>query len=187
MNNSDINDATWMTLNEQIHYMCKLTRLALLLEYRANPRSPNAVGLSAIVIVLSISLAFSAWSRAILKLLFRVPFAIMAEYTGLHDWWRESQVNHVRLERKSVKILEHVSKRRQVRIKLKEKSQNLTSHDHEDWQHRGTGLSDESCAARTEKEGIITHESVSEDSKPLHRVWNYFPRKRRNVDDSGVV
>jgi hypothetical protein len=76
----------------------------------------NTVGLSAVVIIISVSMAFSAWFRAIIQLLFRVPFELFAEYTGLHEWWAASSLNHVNLERRSVKMLEKVSKRRQQKL-----------------------------------------------------------------------
>ncbi|KAM7221765.1 hypothetical protein V8F06_002758 [Rhypophila decipiens] len=93
MNNMEINEAAWMTLSEQINYM---------------------FGFSAIVIVLSVSMAFSAWSRAVLNFLFWVPLAVLAESTGLRAWWKKSPLNRVKLERRAVKVVEHASYRRRV-------------------------------------------------------------------------
>ncbi|KAK7409062.1 hypothetical protein QQX98_008766 [Neonectria punicea] len=52
MNNNDINDAKWMSLNEQITYM---------------------FGVSALVIAISVGLAFSPWTRALIAMLVKVP------------------------------------------------------------------------------------------------------------------
>ncbi|KAM7183911.1 hypothetical protein V8F20_012434 [Naviculisporaceae sp. PSN 640] len=94
MNNVEINASPWMTLGEQIKYM---------------------FGFSAIIIALSVSMAFSAWSRAVLNFLFWVPLAVLAESTGLREWWKQSPANHGNLERRAFKIIENASKRRQKR------------------------------------------------------------------------
>ncbi|RYP01082.1 hypothetical protein DL764_006316 [Monosporascus ibericus] len=60
MNNADINDAKWMSLNEQIGYM---------------------FGLSAAAVIVTISMAFSAWIRGIIRVVLRVPYQVLDEYT----------------------------------------------------------------------------------------------------------
>jgi len=60
-------------------------------------------------------MAFSAWARAVLKLMVRVPLALIAEYTGIHAKWKKSTMNHKNLERRSYDMLEHVSRRRTQR------------------------------------------------------------------------
>jgi len=131
MNNLEINGASWMTMNEQIRYMCKCqsppfdrpSRPDGLQQVQRLTKHPNPkVGLSTIVIVLSVSLAFSAWSRAVLSFLFWVPLAVLAESAGFHDWWRQSPAYHVNLERRALKIVEKTSKERKKR-KEKEKEQ----------------------------------------------------------------
>ncbi|KAK7422442.1 hypothetical protein QQZ08_009494, partial [Neonectria magnoliae] len=64
MNNNDINDAKWMSLNEQITYM---------------------FGVSALVIAVSVGLAFSPWTQALIAVLVKVPLVYVGEYTGIHD------------------------------------------------------------------------------------------------------
>jgi hypothetical protein len=54
--------------------------------------TPFVVGLSAVIIFLSVSLAFSAWSRAMIQLIFRLPIELCAESLGLQDWWHDSRV-----------------------------------------------------------------------------------------------
>src|SRR3569833_2546702 len=60
-------------------------------------------------------MAFSAWARAVLKLMVRVPLALIAEYTGIHAKWKKSTMTHKNLERRSYDMLEHVSRRRTQR------------------------------------------------------------------------
>lgn len=108
-----------MSLWEQIKWMCK---------FRAFPRRDRSkttqiitVGGSAIVIFISVSLAFSAWFRAIIRLMFEVPWALLFEWTNIHEWWKGSMWNHANLERKSTHLLEEVSRNRRKRQEEKRK------------------------------------------------------------------
>ncbi|RYP79475.1 hypothetical protein DL770_006656 [Monosporascus sp. CRB-9-2] len=98
MNNADINDATWMSLNDQIKYM---------------------FGLSAVVITISISIAFSPWIRAIIRIVLRVPYQVLDEYTQVWSRLAESPLNHVTLEWKTNRWLQGRKNRRMARQKEK--------------------------------------------------------------------
>ncbi|KAK9426595.1 hypothetical protein SUNI508_00122 [Seiridium unicorne] len=92
MNNWKINQAAWMSLSEQLKWM---------------------LGGSTIIIFLSVSLAFGSWLRVVLRLMFKVPLALLFEWTNTTEWWKTSMWNHANLERKSTSMLEAVSRRRQ--------------------------------------------------------------------------
>ncbi|RYP76729.1 hypothetical protein DL769_003560 [Monosporascus sp. CRB-8-3] len=100
MNNAEINGATWMSLNEQITYM---------------------FGLSAVIIIISISIAFSAWIRAIIQIILRIPYHVLDEYTQFRNRWAASPLNHVTLEQKTNSWLQHRKNRRLMEQKEKEK------------------------------------------------------------------
>ncbi|KAK0105805.1 hypothetical protein ONS95_004322 [Cadophora gregata] len=87
MNNKDINDAPWMTLNQQLKYM---------------------FGLSTAVIVFAVSTAFSPWTRATLTIFVKVPLAFIAEYTGLRAAWNEYIVGHSALEKRGQMKLDRI-------------------------------------------------------------------------------
>ncbi|KAM0813428.1 hypothetical protein AB5N19_13422 [Seiridium cardinale] len=89
MNNWEINQASWMSLSEQLRWMR-----------------------STIIIFLSVSLAFGSWLRVVLRLMFKVPLALLFEWTNTSEWWKTSMWNHANLERKSTSMLEAVSRRR---------------------------------------------------------------------------
>ncbi|RDL33145.1 uncharacterized protein BP5553_08584 [Venustampulla echinocandica] len=101
MNNQEINDAPWMTLGQQTKYM---------------------FGISAAVITISISMAFSPWTRAILTVLVKVPLAYITEYTGLRHFWMDHIIDHQTLGRKGQKRLDHIYKR-QERIAARQKEE----------------------------------------------------------------
>ncbi|PVH86274.1 hypothetical protein DL98DRAFT_11413 [Cadophora sp. DSE1049] len=99
MNNKDINDAPWMTLNEQLKYM---------------------FGLSTAVIIFAVSTAFSPWTRATLTIFVKVPLAFIAEYTGLRALWNEYIVGHSALEKKGQMKLDWIygrQKRKEGKLK----------------------------------------------------------------------
>ncbi|KAK6221966.1 hypothetical protein LQW54_001186 [Pestalotiopsis sp. IQ-011] len=107
MNNIEINDAPWMSLWQQIKWM---------------------FGGTAVVIFISISLAFGswfgdliAWIRAVLRFAFDVPWAIFfnwTEMTNVHDWWKSSLFNSKNLERKRVSVLANIAKKRRDKTNL---------------------------------------------------------------------
>ncbi|RYO91624.1 hypothetical protein DL766_003197 [Monosporascus sp. MC13-8B] len=106
MNNAETSDATWMSLNEQIAYM---------------------FGLSAVVIAISISIAFSPWIRTIIRVVLRVPYHVLDEYTQLRDKWARSPLNHVTLEQKTNRWLQGRKNRRQAQ--KKEEKENEDAED----------------------------------------------------------
>ncbi len=81
--------------------------------HRPEANLGGLVGLSALVIVLSFSLAFSPWTRALLGILVRVPLILIGEYSGIHGAWKKHKLDHDSLKRRSHLALEHVFKRRQ--------------------------------------------------------------------------
>jgi hypothetical protein len=81
---------------------------------------PDKVGLSAAVIAIAISMAFSPWTRANFTVLVKVPLAFIAEYTGLRHVWRNHIIDHQTLERKGQSQLDHIYKR-QKRIAARKK------------------------------------------------------------------
>lgn len=101
MNNIEINDAPWMSLWQQIKWM---------------------FGGTAVVIFISISLAFgswfrdlAAWIRAVLRFALDVPWALFfhwTEMTNLHDWWKASLFNSKNLDRKRESMLADIAKKR---------------------------------------------------------------------------
>ncbi|RYP15968.1 hypothetical protein DL765_005408 [Monosporascus sp. GIB2] len=84
MNNAQINDASWMTLNEQLGYM---------------------FGLSSIVIMLSISIAFNPWIRAILRPILRIPYRILDKYPQIRIIGNKGLWDQVNPEQKMKKWL----------------------------------------------------------------------------------
>lgn len=55
---------------------------------------------------MSVSIAFSPWIRAMLRIAFKVPYGILDERTQLQSRWREGRLNHVKLEQKTEKWLQ---------------------------------------------------------------------------------
>lgn len=117
MNNQEINQSSWMTLDEQIKYMCKST---LSSSQASADGVLDIVGISAAVIAIAISMAFSPWTRATLTVLVKVPLAFIAEYTGLRHIWRSHIIDHRTLERRGQSQLDHIYKR-QKRLAAREK------------------------------------------------------------------
>lgn len=87
MNNEQINQATWMTLDEQMKYM---------------------FGLSTAVIALSISIAFSPWTRATLTATVKIPVIFILEYLGLRRAWKYYIVGHGYFEEKNREKIEWI-------------------------------------------------------------------------------
>ncbi|KAH7390185.1 hypothetical protein BKA64DRAFT_116535 [Cadophora sp. MPI-SDFR-AT-0126] len=103
MNNKEINEAPWMTLNEQLKYM---------------------FGLSTAVIIFAVSTAFSPWTRATLTIFVKVPLAFIAEYTGLRALWNKYIVGHSALEKKGQMKLNWIYKRQKRKeAKLKDEKE----------------------------------------------------------------
>ncbi|KUJ13404.1 uncharacterized protein LY89DRAFT_721425 [Mollisia scopiformis] len=87
MNNEQINQASWMTLDEQMKYM---------------------FGISTAVIVISISIAFSPWTRATLTALVKIPIIFVLEYTGMRSLWKKYIVGHQYFEEKNRERIEWI-------------------------------------------------------------------------------
>lgn len=98
MNNSVSTGNEWMTLNKQVLYMCK-SPLFTLDQIKWLTICRLKVVISAIVVVIAISLAFSQRARAtlsittisvtaILPLTLMLPLAVWAEKLGLGSSWR---------------------------------------------------------------------------------------------------
>lgn len=64
------------------------------------------------MIFISVALAFSAWHRAILKLLFKAPLLYGIRMSGIDDWWKTSMWNHGNLERWSTNLIESKRKKK---------------------------------------------------------------------------
>jgi hypothetical protein len=80
MNNEQINQSSWMTLNQQMKWMFSV---------------------STAVIVVSISIAFSPWTRATLTAFVKIPIIFVLEYTGLRALWKYYIVGHGYFEEKN--------------------------------------------------------------------------------------
>ncbi|TRX92587.1 hypothetical protein FHL15_006514 [Xylaria flabelliformis] len=103
MNNREINGADWLSLDEQIRYMFIVT-------------------IATVIIIVSV--AFSAWPRAAVRLLVHVPFVWFGEHTGLYKYWKASPVHHEKLERRASRFLGEAERR-----KLKRKHPSNINHD----------------------------------------------------------
>ncbi|CZR52676.1 uncharacterized protein PAC_02553 [Phialocephala subalpina] len=80
MNNKEINASPWMSLHQQMRWM---------------------FGVSTAVIVVSISIAFSPWTRATLTAFVKIPIIFVLEYTGLRALWKYYIVGHGYFEEKN--------------------------------------------------------------------------------------
>ena len=111
MNNSVSTNSPWMTLNDQVKYMCRFTfptltsapilRLQWNNKYHSlTDNTPLSVGVSAAVVIISTSLAFSQTARTALSLT-NLPLVIVAEHLGLVPFWRTRAVNPLLKMRKT--------------------------------------------------------------------------------------
>ncbi len=87
MNNEQINQASWMTLNEQIKYM---------------------FAVSTGVIAISVSIAFSPWAHAVLSALrivltalIKIPILLVLEHSGMRALWKRQNAGLRYLEIKN--------------------------------------------------------------------------------------
>jgi len=103
MNNSVSTNNQWMTLNDQVQYMCKLNLSSLSFFLNMSGVAPNLcshqvtdkmtkVGISAVVVVIAISLAFSQTARTALSITL-LPLTIVAEQLGLVSLWSSHAVH----------------------------------------------------------------------------------------------
>ncbi|RYP32722.1 hypothetical protein DL767_005056 [Monosporascus sp. MG133] len=97
MNNQEITGSDWMSLNDQIRYM---------------------FGLSAAVIVVSLTAAFVPWMHALVQSLVYVPIVILAKKTGLDRIWNVDAISRKRLELRNKLLLERADMERQQRVKV---------------------------------------------------------------------
>ncbi len=104
MNNEQINQASWMSLGEQMKYM---------------------FGISTGVIVISVSIAFSPWTRATLTTLVKLPIVFVLEYTGIRALWKKHIVGHRYFEDKNQQRIDwiygHGERKGQRKAEEKEK------------------------------------------------------------------
>ncbi|KAH7309885.1 hypothetical protein B0I35DRAFT_440765 [Stachybotrys elegans] len=91
MNNQTSTGDSWMSLPQQIQYMFLV---------------------SAVVIFISISIAFSEWVRVLLTLLFRIPLSLVTEYTGLRRLWKKYTIDQASLLKRKDKLLDELYKKR---------------------------------------------------------------------------
>ncbi|KAI3320523.1 hypothetical protein HD806DRAFT_538359 [Xylariaceae sp. AK1471] len=103
MNNREINGSEWMSLNEQIRYMFVVT-------------------IATVIVIISV--AFSMWSRAVVRLFIHVPLVWFGEHTGIYNYWKMSPAHHRNLEKQSTRILQEVE-----RLKEKKKKERTSNHD----------------------------------------------------------
>ena len=145
------------------------------------------------------SLAFSSWTRALLRILIRVPLVLIGEYSGIHAAWKRHKLDHVSLERRSQLALEHVFKRReQKKLAVLAQGSDGAEGEEETEDRRSTSWRSERGENHNEKEitetksvrGVVdTDDSTSAAySERLHRIWNPF--HKRNIGTrprNGVV
>lgn len=82
------------------------------------PHVRTLVGLSAVVIFISVSMAFSTWFRMTATLVFMIPLELMVAYIVPHrlrNWWKDSLANHNNLQKLRTALLKKASIRRQDR------------------------------------------------------------------------
>ncbi|KAI1862732.1 uncharacterized protein JN550_010069 [Neoarthrinium moseri] len=111
MNNQEINESHWMSLWAQIKWL---------------------FGGTAVVIFISLSLAFgawfhalSAWIKAALRLCFDVTWALLSDRTKmirLYDWWRASLFNSNNIDRSRERLLARIDKKRRERLAWQEEA-----------------------------------------------------------------
>lgn len=105
----------------------------------------------------------------------------------MHDWWREGLKSQMRLERKSMNILEQVSKSRQNTRRQRKKSEKLAASDIEDRRRRGNTFFDESFVPEPEQTGTVTLKPLHGDRGSRYNLWNCLSRKKTDPDDHGSV
>ncbi|KAE9363243.1 hypothetical protein N431DRAFT_524137 [Stipitochalara longipes BDJ] len=97
INDQEVNQSSWMTLDEQIKYMCKST--------------PSSFGRCDIHIEGYKGQGIQYLARATLTIPVKVPLAFIAEYTGLRHVWNYYVVDHQTLERKGQSQLNYIYKK----------------------------------------------------------------------------
>ncbi|KAI1743826.1 hypothetical protein F4680DRAFT_407618 [Xylaria scruposa] len=129
MNNREINGANWLTLDEQIRYMFIVT-------------------IATVIIIVSV--AFSAWPRAAVRLLVHVPFVWFGEHTGLYKHWKASPVHHEKLERRASRFLGEAERR-----KLRRKNKSNTNNDRKASSDDSTGREGREIMHRKSLRGLL--------------------------------
>jgi hypothetical protein len=113
MNNEQINQASWMTLNQQMKWM---------------------FGVSTAVIVVSISIAFSPWTRATLTAFVKIPIIFILEYTGLRALWKYYIVGHNYFEEKNIERIEWIhGHRKRVEGRQVEEERKEREREESEW------------------------------------------------------
>lgn len=136
MNNKQINDAPWMTLDEQMKYMCKSIQssLSVLHTLQYTYKLYSIVGLSTAVITISISIAFSPWTRATLTAFVKIPLIFIGEYSGLRALWKYYIVGHGYFEEKNQERIDWIhGHRNRVDDRHKKKEEERRKVEDEDY------------------------------------------------------
>ncbi|KLU81147.1 hypothetical protein MAPG_00242 [Magnaporthiopsis poae ATCC 64411] len=102
MNNAVSTNNDWMTLNEQIGYM---------------------FGLSSVVIIIAVSIAFSSWVRALLTYLIHVPILLLAEATKFRELWDYHVVDEAELEKRNSARLDKMSRKRRDQMEQRRRKE----------------------------------------------------------------
>ncbi|KAF8849052.1 hypothetical protein BDZ45DRAFT_753177 [Acephala macrosclerotiorum] len=113
MNNQQINASPWMTLHQQMRWM---------------------FGVSTAVIVVSISIAFSPWTRATLTAFVKIPIIFVLEYTGIRALWKYYIVGHNYFEEKNRERIEWIhGHRKRVDARRDEEERKEREREEEGW------------------------------------------------------
>lgn len=168
MNNREINNSDWMSLNEQIRYMFVVT--------------------VAVVIVIVVG-AFSAWPRAFTRLLVHVPFVWFGEETGLYSHWKDSPVHHEKLDRHAYRFLTKIELRK---YKKKKESKNGKENGKAGDSDKSTTAADNSNGIGTEGNGVAPpatngHSKRAEGGGLLKNPLGYLRSRKGNLQDASIA
>jgi hypothetical protein len=142
------------------------------------------VTIAAVIVIISV--AFSMWSRAIVRLFVHVPLVWLGEHTGIYEYWKTSPIHHGNLERHSSKILgqvERYKERKKKRMNARDEGKDGTPAASK---KQGSSDSGSSDAGRKDmdKTDADIFLATSRDSKRveegtlLSRLWYFLFRDR---------
>lgn len=92
---------------KRFHHSYLITNL--ILTWKTSP----LVGLSTIVIALTMSIAFSIWMQSLVRLVFYVPLVIFLENSGVYDWWKSTSINTEGLKERNNRVDKRISRHRE--------------------------------------------------------------------------
>ena len=170
MNNKEW-EASPMSIHQQFRFMCKL---AFSLIHLVVPKLiPSIVPVSFAVIIVSLLLAFSVWTRALGKMLVNVAWAALVEYSPIH-WIKEhiplSSQRFAEIERSATKRfyerkIERLGKRHDEWLKvMDEKKQAKEQKDKE--QERRDFLKAKKKADGSWRKGSVSGHVLNADLVP---------------------